>query len=136
MTFLEELVYELCRKPVDTALTSSLTHDSSICLFSVLHKGVNEEHVYDLRSSQSWKNYIREIKTKRITNTSLEGGYFKHRLSRMRHITSIQEKKNNHCRYCYYQYMNEIAESNWEHYPELRQNQSNVQQCLKCNINL
>jgi hypothetical protein len=96
--FLEELVYDfvfpgqLRRKPVDTALMNSSTHNSSICLFSVLHEGVNEEHVYDLQSSQGQKDYLREVKTKRITKTTLEGGVFKHRLDGMRH-NSIQAKK-------------------------------------------
>ncbi len=139
--FLEELVYDfvfpgqLHRKPVDTASTSSSTHNSSICSFSVLHKGVNEERVYDLQSSQGWKDYLREVKTKRIMKTTLEGGVFKHHLNGMRH-NSIQAKKNDHCQYCYFQYMNEVLESKREHYPELRQNQSSVRKCLQCNVNL
>ncbi len=129
--FLEELVYDfvfpgqLHRKPVDTALTSSSTHNSSICLFSVLHKGVNEEHVYDLRSSQGWKDYLRVVKTKRIMKTSLEGSIFKHCLDGMRH-NSIHAKKNYNYQYCYFQYMNEVPESKREHYLKLRQNQSGV----------
>jgi hypothetical protein len=89
--FLEELIYNYVfpgrsrRKPVDTALTSSSTHNSSIFLFSMLHKGDSEEHVYDLRSSQGRKDYLREIKTKRITKATLEGGIFKNRLDGMRH---------------------------------------------------
>jgi hypothetical protein len=96
--FLEELVYDFVfpsrsrRKPVDTALTSFSTHNSSIRLFSVLHKGDSEEHMYDLRSSQGRKDYLREVKTKRITKTTLEGGVFKHCLDGMRH-NSIQAKK-------------------------------------------
>ncbi len=139
--FLEELIYifvfpgRLCRKLVDTALTSSSTHNSSICLFSVLRRGDSEEHVYDLWSSQGRKDYLREVKTKRITKTTLEGGIFKHHLDGMRH-NSIQAKKNDHCQYCYFQYMNEIPESKREHYPELRQNRSIVRQCLLCNVNL
>jgi hypothetical protein len=125
--FLEELVYDFVfpgrshRKPVETALTSSSTHNSSICLFSVLHKGDSEEHVYDLQSSQGWKDYLREVKTKRITKATLEGGVFKHGLDRIRH-NSIQAKKNDHSHYCNFQYMNEVPESKREHYPELRQN--------------
>ncbi len=139
--FLEELVYDFVfpgrsrRKPVDTASASSSTHNSSIHLFSVLHKGVNEEHVHELRSSQGQKDYLREVNTKRITKTTLEGGIFKHRLNGMRD-NSIQAKKNDHCQYCYFQYMNEVPESKQEHYPELRQNQSGVRQCLQCNVNL
>ncbi len=123
--FLEELVYDfvfpgrLHRKPVDTASTSSSTHNSSICLFSVLHKGDSDEHVYDLWSSKGRKDYLREVYTKRITKTTLEGGVFKHCLNGMRH-NSIQAKKNNYCQYCYFQYMNEVPESKQEHYPELR----------------
>jgi hypothetical protein len=58
----------------------------------VLDEGVNEEHVYDLRSSQGWKDYLREVKTKRTTKTTLEGSVFKHCLNGMRH-NSIQAKK-------------------------------------------
>jgi hypothetical protein len=109
----------MLRKPVDTASTSFSTHNSSNHLFSVLNKGVNEEYVYDLLSSQDWKDYLREVKTKRITKTTHEGGIFKYCLNGMRH-NSIQAKKNGHCQYCYFQYMNEVPESKREHYPELR----------------
>ena len=101
----------------------------------MLNKGVNEEYVYDLLSSQDWKDYLREVKTKRITKTTHEGGIFKYCLNGMRH-NSIQAKKNGHCQYCYFQYMNEVPESKREHYPELRWNQSGVQQCLQCNVSL
>jgi hypothetical protein len=90
--FLEELVYDfvlpcrLCRKLTDLVLTNWATNDSSTRLFSVFQEEINkEDHVYDLRSKGSRKDYCDEVKTKRITKATLEVGYFKHRLNGMRH---------------------------------------------------
>jgi len=71
------------------------------------------------------KDYCRNIKPKKITKTALEGGKFSHRLDGMRH-NSIQARKSDHCQYCYYQYMNDVPESNREDYPELKQNRQGI----------
>ena len=81
--------------------------------------------MYDLRSSSGRKDYCENIKPKKFTKKALEGGKFSHRLNGMRH-KSIQARQYNHCQYCYYQYMNDVPESNWEDYPELRQNRQGV----------
>jgi len=72
---------------------------------------------------------------KKITKMALEGGKFSHCLDGMRH-NSIEARKSDHCQYCYYQYMNDIPESNREDYPELKQNRKGIQRCLECNVNL
>jgi hypothetical protein len=103
--FLEELMYDFVfpgqsrRKSADSVSAGSSTNDSSMRLFSVFQEEINkEDDVYDLRSSGGRKDYCDEVKTKRITKTTLEGGFFKHCLDRMRH-NSIQARKFDHCQY-------------------------------------
>ncbi len=79
--------------------------------------------MYDLQSSSGQNDYCDEVKTKRIIKATLEGGYFKHPLDRMRH-NSIQARKFDHCQYCYYNLMNKILESVWKYYKDLKQNRS------------
>ena len=136
--FLEELVYDLVfpgrtagtKSSADTASTGS-----SVRLFSVSYRDGDGEEVYDLRSSGGRKDYCENIKPKRITKKALEGGKFSQRLDGMRH-NSIQARQYDYCQYCYYQYMNEVPESNREAYQELRQNRQGVRRCLECNVNL
>jgi hypothetical protein len=136
--FLEELVYDFVfpgrsrtKSSADTASTGSSAHS-----FSVSYRdGDDGEDVYDLRSSGGRRDYCGNIKPKKITKMALEGGKFSHRLDGMRH-NSIQARKSDHCQYCYYQYMNDVPESNREDYPELRQNRQGIRQCLECNVNL
>jgi hypothetical protein len=140
--FLEELVYDFvfpgrsCRKSADSVSMSLSTNDSSMRSFSVFQEEINKENdVYDLRSSSGRKDYCNEVKTKRITKATLDGGYFKHRLDRMRH-SSIQARKFDHCQYCYYILMNEIPAKKRKYYQDLRQSRSGVCQCLQCHVNL
>jgi len=121
--FLEELVYDFVfpgrsrtKSSADTASTRSSARS-----FSMSYRDGDGEDVYDLRSSGGRKDYCRNIKPKKITKMALEEGKFSHHLDGMRH-NSIQARKTDNCRYCYYQYMNVIPESNREDYPELKQN--------------
>jgi hypothetical protein len=70
-----------------------------------------------------------------LTKATLEGGYFKHLLDRIRH-NSIQARKFDNCQYCYYILMNEILQKVQKYYQDLRQNQSGVPRCLHCHVNL
>ena len=118
------------KSSADTASTGS-----SVRSFSVSYRDGDGEEVYDLRSSGGRKDYCENIKPTKITKMALERGKFIHRLDGMRH-NSIQAKKTDHCQYCYYQYMNDVAECNREAYRELRQNRQGIRRCLECNVNL
>ncbi len=120
--FLEELVYDFVfpgRSRTKSSADTALMGLSSVRLFSVSYRDGDGEDVYDLRSSGGQKDYCRNINPKKITKKALEGGKFSHCLNGMRH-NSIQARKTDHCQYCYYQYMNDVPESNREDYPELR----------------
>ena len=135
--FLEELVYDFVfpGRSRTKSLADTASTGSSARSFSVSYRDGDGEDVYDLRSSGGRKDYCRNIKPKKITKTALEGGKFSHRLDGMRH-NSIQARKSDHCQYCYYQYMNDVPESNREDYPELKQNRQGIRRCLECNVNL
>jgi hypothetical protein len=113
--------------PVQSHWWDTASMGSSVCLFSVSTYDGYGEDVYDLWSSGSRKDYCDSIKTKMITiiKTALEGGKFSHRFNGMR-LNSIQARMADHCQYCYYQYMNDVLESKWEAYPELRQNRQGM----------
>ena len=129
-----DFVFPGCSPTKPSADTSST--GSSARSFSVSYRdGDDGEDVYDLRSSIGRYEYCRNIKTKKITKRALEGGKFSMRLDGMRH-NSIQARKNDHCQFCYFQYMNDIAENNREDYPELKQNRKGIRRCLECNVNL
>jgi hypothetical protein len=68
-------------------------------------------------------------------NNEEEGGKFSQRLDGMRH-NSIQARQYDYCQYCYYQYMNDVPESNREDSPELKQNRQGIRRCLECIVNL
>ncbi len=135
--FLEELVYDFvfpgCSRTKSWADTASTR--SSVCSFSVFYCDGDGEDVYDLQSSGGRKDYCKKIKPTKIIKKALEREKFIHRLDGMRH-NSIQARKTGHCQYCYYQYMNDVPESNREDYPELKQNRQGIRQCLECNVNL
>ena len=144
--FLEELVYDFIfpgrsknnvvihPESMGNSDSSARTEASSICSFAVFGQGNDcDEGVYDLRSSIGRKQYLQAVPTVRISKGALEGGYFRHRLDGMRH-NWIHAKEADHCQWCYYQLMNEVAEEDRRHFTKsLRQNHR-IQ--LVCHVNL
>jgi hypothetical protein len=144
--FLEELVYDFIfpgrsknnvvidPESMGNSDSSARTEASSICSFAVFGQGNDcDEGVFDLRSSICRKLYLQAIPTVRISKGALEGGYFRHRLDGMRH-NWIHAKEADHCQWCYYQLMNEVAEEDRRHFTKsLRQNRR-IQ--LVCHVNL
>jgi hypothetical protein len=145
--FLEELVYDfifpgrsknnVVINPELTGNSDLATEASSICSFAMFgQENVPDEGVYDLRSSISRKEYLQAVPTVRISKGALKRVFFQHRLDRMRH-NWIPSKKEDHCQWCYYQLMNEVPEEDRQHFTNsLKQNCSQVQQCLVCHVNL
>ena len=95
--------------------------------------GESKTHLPD---NEMKKQYLLVVPTVRISQGALEGEYFRHQLDGMRH-NWIPAKEADHCQFCYYHLMNNVAEEDRRHFTKsLKQNCSRIQRCLVCHVNL